>query len=76
MSPQDTITLSVRFMLKLELNITNTTESILSVETSVVTAPQSPFISALSVFMVKYCILQDDLSELTFQVREPAAPLH
>ena len=72
MFAHDTVTLSVRFMVRLELKIDKFV-SLVSTDTVVVVALQSP---SVIVLMTLYHTMQDDLSELTFQVKEPAAPLH
>ena len=73
-SEQDTVTLSVRFMLRVELN---TIKVLVYTDASLVMALQSPDneigISG-TLLTALYFITQDDLSELTFQVKKDTAP--
>ena len=76
LSVQDTVTLFVRFMLKLELSESNELGPVTRLETSLVTSVQFPSRSAISVCKDKYFMLQDDLLSVMFQVRELDAPVH
>ena len=73
MFAHDTVTLSVRLMLRVELNMDKDV-SLVSTDTVFVMALQSPFVILFS--LASYITMQDDLSELTFQVKVPPTSLH